>query len=107
MLLLVFPPSYCSVVFWKQLGAEREEELYGVGKKTEGQGQREVEQGTKGVSKTDSIGAQNGKAQPAELSQSKVSLLHHHISDTGWCSRQGVILERASYIRQNEKSELK
>ena len=93
------------MVFGKQLGAEREGELYGVGKKTEGQ--REVEQGTKGISKADSTGAQNGKAQPAELSQSKASLLHHRISDTGWRSRQGVILERASYIRQNEKSELK
>lgn len=78
-----------------------------MGKKTEGQGEREMELGTKGVSKADSTGAQNGKAQPAELSQSKESLLHHRISDTGWCSRQGVILERASYIRQNEKSELK
>lgn len=39
--------------------------------------------------------------------QSKARLQHHCIRSLGCCSRQGVILERDSYIRQNEKSELK
>lgn len=50
------------MIFRKQLGAEREEELYGVRKKTEGQGEREMELGTKGVPEGGSRGAQNGKA---------------------------------------------
>ena len=50
------------MVFRKQLGAESEEELYGVEKKTEGQWEREMELGTKGVPEGGSRGAQNGQA---------------------------------------------
>lgn len=44
------------------------------GQKTEGQGEMEMELGTKGVPEVDSVGAQNGKAQSAEQSKAPAPL---------------------------------
>lgn len=70
------------MVFWKQLGAEREEEEAGPGHKTAAQD--EMELGTQGVPEVDSRRVQ--KARHSLLSKVGLSAI---AKEYGWCSRQG------------------